>query len=277
MTILLACQEQLLPGADLREKFELATRLGFDAIELRGRGDLALAQRLPELRSARAAGVVMPTVCVEMMHFIGDFDAERSADAVRNLRSQLSVIAELGGLGVMTPAAWGMFSRRLPPFEPPRSPEGDREVLVGALTELAEHARKEGVAIMLEPLNRYEDHMVNRLDEAVALCQAVGLPSVRVAGDFYHMNIEEDDLAAALRGAAPYLVHMQASDSNRYQPGAGHLDWPALMGALHAIDYHGYVAIECRLRGEPETALRQAAAVLRQALRTQALQTDGTA
>ncbi|HET8681009.1 MAG TPA: sugar phosphate isomerase/epimerase, partial [Micromonosporaceae bacterium] len=66
MTILLACQEQLLPGTDLRGKFELATQLGFDAIELRGRGDLALAHRLPELRAARADGVVMPTVCVEM-------------------------------------------------------------------------------------------------------------------------------------------------------------------------------------------------------------------
>lgn len=272
MTILLACQEQLLPGADLQHKFEFATRVGFDAIELRGRGELAFRERLPELRKARADGVVMPTVCVEMLHFIGDFDADRSADAVRNLRSQLSVIAELGGLGVMTPAAWGMFSRRLPPFEPPRSPEGDREVLVAALAELGEHARREGVVIMLEPLNRYEDHMVNRLDEAVALCQAVALPSVKVAGDFFHMNIEEDDVGAALRRAAPYLAHMQASDSNRHQPGAGHLDWPALMSALREIDYHGYVALECRLRGDPETALHQAAAVLRQALRT-----DGTA
>jgi hypothetical protein len=35
------------------------------------------AARLPELQQAAAAGVPMPTVCVEMLHFVGDFDAER--------------------------------------------------------------------------------------------------------------------------------------------------------------------------------------------------------
>ncbi|SCL72215.1 Sugar phosphate isomerase/epimerase [Micromonospora citrea] len=270
MTIPLACQEQLLPGTDLIQKYALATTLGYDAIELRGSGDLGLARRLPELRRARAAGVVMPTVCVEMDHFIGDFDPERSRDAVRNLRSQLSVIAELGGVGAMTPAAWGMFSRRLPPFEPPRSPAGDRQVLVDALGELGEHARAEGVALFLEPLNRYEDHMVNRLDDAVALCAAVGLPSVRVVADTFHMNIEEDDVHRALRAAAPYLGHVQVSDSNRFQPGAGHLDWPALVRTLLEIDYRGWLALECRLRGDPVRALHQAAAVLRHAQPRQA-------
>jgi sugar phosphate isomerase/epimerase len=264
MTIPLACQEQLLPGAGLTEKYALAVALGYQGIELRGRGDLAFVRRLPELRQARADGVVMPTVCVEMDHFIGDFDPARSRDAVRNLRSQLSVIAELGGIGVATPAAWGMFSRRLPPFEPPRPPEGDRQVLVDALGELGEHARAEGVTLLLEPLNRYEDHMVNRLDEAVALCRAVALPSVRVVADTFHMNIEEDDVRAALRAAAPYLGHVQVSDSNRYQPGAGHLDWAALLGTLDELGYPGWLALECRLRGEPVAALRQAATVLTQ-------------
>ncbi|MFG2011169.1 TIM barrel protein [Micromonospora sp. NPDC048868] len=270
MTIPLACQEQLLPGTDLIQKYALATALGYDAIELRGSGDLGLARRLPELRRARAAGVVMPTVCVEMDHFIGDFDPERSRDAVRNLRSQLSVIAELGGVGAMTPAAWGMFSRRLPPFEPPRPPAADRQVLVDALGELGEHARAEGVTLFLEPLNRYEDHMVNRLADAVALCAAVGLPTVRVVADTFHMNIEEDDVHRALRAAAPYLGHVQVSDSNRYQPGAGHLAWPALLRTLLEIDYRGWLALECRLRGDPVRALHQAAAVLRHAQPRQA-------
>ncbi|MGC4790492.1 TIM barrel protein [Micromonospora sp. DT178] len=270
MTIPLACQEQLLPGTDLIQKYALATALGYDAIELRGSGDLGLARRLPELRRARAAGVVMPTVCVEMDHFIGDFDPGRSRDAVRNLRSQLSVIAELGGVGAMTPAAWGMFSRRLPPFEPPRSPAADRQVLVDALGELGEHARAEGVILFLEPLNRYEDHMVNRLADAVDLCAAVGLPSVRVVADTFHMNIEEDDVHRALRAAAPYLGHVQVSDSNRLQPGAGHLDWPALVRTLLEIDYRGWLALECRLRGDPVRALHQAATVLRHAQPRQA-------
>src|ERR687896_2193563 len=93
----LSCQEQLLPGDSLEAKWEFATAAGFEGIELRARGDGHFAARLPELRAAARAGVVLATVCPETDHFIGDFDAGRRRDAVEQLRSQLSVIAELGG------------------------------------------------------------------------------------------------------------------------------------------------------------------------------------
>ena len=261
----LACQEQLLPGDTLQAKWEYALSAGYDAIELRGKGGLAFRDRLPELRTARADGVVMPTVCVDMLHFLGAFDDDLRRDAVEQMKSQLSVIAELGGLGAQTPASYGMFSRRLPPFEPPRSEERDREVLLASLTELGEHARAEGVTLFLEPLNRYEDHMVNRLEQAADLIRTVGLDSVRIGIDSYHMNIEEADPAAAVLAHAGLIGHAQVSDSNRFQPGAGHLDWPAWLGALEAVGYDGYLAAECRLTGDPDRAVRSVPAFLRQA------------
>src|ERR671911_1692653 len=162
----LSCQEQLLPGDSLEAKWEFATAAGFEGIELRARGGGHFAGRLPELRAAARAGVVMRTVCPETDHFIGDFDAGRRRDAIVQLRSQLSVIAEIGGEGVLTPASWGMFSLRLPPFTPPRQPAQDHAVLLEALVELAEHAAREGVSLFVEPINRYEDYMVNRVGQA---------------------------------------------------------------------------------------------------------------
>jgi len=262
-----ACQEQLLPGETLQQKWEFAVAAGYDAIELRGRGDFHFRERLPELRRAAADGVVMPTVCVDMLHFLGAFDEELRRDAVEQMKSQLSVIAELGGLGAQTPASYGMFSRRLPPFTPPRDEEEDREVLLAGLAELGEHARREGVTLFLEPLNRYEDHMVNRLEQAVELIRTVGLDSVRIGIDSYHMNIEEADPAAAIVEAAPYIGHAQVSDSNRLQPGAGHLDWSAWLGALDAAGYEGYLAVECRLSGDPAKAVRSVPPFLRRMAR----------
>ncbi len=259
----ISCQEQLLPGATLLEKWDFASAAGFDAIELRGKGGFAFRDRLPELRVAAAAGVPMPTVCVEMPHFIGAFDPDLRRDAVDQMKSQLSVIAEIGGRGAMTPASWGMFSRRLPPFEPPRTGAEDREVLLAALDELGGHATAEGVELYLEPLNRYEDHMVNRLDQAVDLVKEAGIPAVKVVADTFHMNIEEDDPVAAITAAAPYLGHVQVSESNRLQPGTGHLDWPAVLGALAALGYDGYLAVECRLRGDAAAAVRSIPAFLR--------------
>jgi sugar phosphate isomerase/epimerase len=263
--IRLSCQEQLLPGQTLQEKFDFARRAGYDGIELRARGGFAFRDRLPELRRAARDGVPMPSVCVDMPHFFGAFDADLRRDAVAQLKSQLSVIAEVGGPGAVacTPASYGMFSRRLPPFEPPRGEDEDRAVLLDGLAELGAHAAREGVTVVLEPLNRYEDHMVNRLEQAVALIDQTGLPSVRVLADTYHMNIEEDEPTSALVKAAAQLGHVQVSDSNRFQPGAGHIDWAALLSTLDAVGYRGYLALECRLRGEPAAAVAAVPGFLR--------------
>lgn len=111
----IAAQEQLLPGESLQEKWEFAQGAGYGAIELRAKGDLHFASRLPELKQALKDGVVMPTVCVDMLHFFGAFDDGLRRDAIVQMKSQLSVIAEIGGLGAQTPASYGMFSQPAAP------------------------------------------------------------------------------------------------------------------------------------------------------------------
>jgi sugar phosphate isomerase/epimerase len=263
---LITVQEQHLPGDSLEKKFEVALEWGFDGIELRSKGDLHFASRLPELKRARDNGVVMPTTCVEMSHFIGAFDPDLRADAVAQLSSQLSVMAEIGGVGVMTPGSYGMFSKRLPPFEPPRSPEEDHRVLVDALGPLAEHAVSEGVELFLEPLNRYEDYLVNRLADAADLIREIGSNGLRIVADTYHMNIEETDLASAFQDVAPFIGHVQASDSNRLEPGAGHIDWALFGATLQAIGYERSVAIESRLSGPAASVLPPVPQLLRRYL-----------
>jgi sugar phosphate isomerase/epimerase len=264
-TVQLAVQEQYLRGETMIEKWQHAQALGFDAIELRGAGDGQFAARLPELREAAAAGVPMPTVCVEMLHFVGDFDPAKRADALVQMKSQLSVMAEIGGRLAMTPASYGMFSKRLPPFVSPRSETEDTEILLDAFGELAAHAKSEGVIIALEPLNRYENHMINTLADARALCEQIGSPHLGIAADTYHMNIEEADPLKALVKAGPWIQHVQLSDSNRLEPGAGHIDWPATLAALWAIGYDKELAFECRLSGEVDQVLPVAVRRMRQA------------
>jgi sugar phosphate isomerase/epimerase len=263
MGVKLAVQEQLVEGSDLVEKFANAQRAGFDGIELRGAGGGGFTARLPELRAARAAGVVLPSVCVMMDHFIGDFDAERRRSARAGMSELLSVIVEAGGTGAITPAAFGMFSRKLPPFTPPRPPEEDRKVLLDELHALGEHAASVGAVLFLEPLNRYEDHMVNSLADAADLVDEVGLDTVRVMADTFHMSIEEADPAASLRAVGPVLGHVQLGDSNRLEPGAGHLDWGSIVDALTDVDYDGWLAMECGLSGPSDEVLPRVSRLLR--------------
>jgi sugar phosphate isomerase/epimerase len=262
----LACQENLIPEETALEKWRYIEPLGFEAIELRGTSDLGLEKRLAELREAKRQGAVFSSVCVSMGNFIGDLDPEARRDAITNLKSQLSVIAELGGVGVITPASYGKFSRVLQRLASPASSEEHERIVADSLAEAGEHAQREGVAVLLEPLNRYEDNTVNTLAQGIAVCEAIGQVSVKVMADLYHMNIEEDDTPAAIRNAGNYLAHVHICDSNRHEPGCGQIDFRAACHALQGIGYDGYLALECRLRAPVAAALRGTVDVLRSAM-----------
>lgn len=87
------------------------------------------------------------------------------------------------------------------------------------------------------------------------------LKHVQIIGDFYHMNIEEDDMAQALHDNRDLLGHVHIADNHRYQPGSGTLDFTALFDQLREDNYQGYVVYEGRVRAEnlPE-AYRQSLA-----------------
>jgi sugar phosphate isomerase/epimerase len=82
--------------------------------------------------------------------------------------------------------------------------------------------------------------------------------------DLFHMNIEEADIAASLRAAAPLVAHLHFADSSRLEPGTGHTDFAKALAALP--EFTGWGAIECRLSGPPDTALPTALAYLRRIL-----------
>jgi sugar phosphate isomerase/epimerase len=257
---LLAIQEQLPPGGSLGERLEAARAAGFDGLELLDAGP----ERLPQLEALRRDGARFPTSCPALGGWLGDFDAARRRRALDGLRRQLDGIAALAGHGVVTPAAWGMFTRRLPPFdEPPRTSAEDREVLLEGLAEAGGHAAAAGVVLLFEPLNRYEDHMVNTLAQGAELIAAAGSPGVRLLADTYHMNIEEDDACAALRAAAPVLGAVHLSDSNRHQPGTGHVPFGAVLATLAEVGFDGVLSVECRLRGEAGEAVATSGRYLR--------------
>lgn len=263
MSVRLAAQESTLPGATLQDQFQVALDCGFDGIELSGKGGGVFAGRAAELRAAREAGVVMCSAVMHTPTFLGSFDPADRQTAIDDLKDLLRTVVEAGGLGIVSPNAFGAFSRKLPPFTPPRSQEESRRLLVEALTELGAYAVEVGSTLFLEPLNRYEDYLVNTLSDAVSVVEEVGSPGVAVIADTYHMSIEEADCAESLREAGSHVRHVQLGDSNRLEPGAGHYDWPATLRALSDIGYDGWLAMECGLSGPTEEVLPRVSALLR--------------
>ncbi len=107
----------------------------------------------------------------------------------------------------------------------------------------------------MEPINRYETHFLNRLNQAVKICEAVGIENVQIMADFFHMNIEEPDIVTSLEAAAQHIAHIHLADSNRLLPGFGHLDFSKLFTVLKEMNYTKYMALECRVPSNPADEL----------------------
>jgi sugar phosphate isomerase/epimerase len=129
--------------------------------------------------------------------------------------------------------------------------------LADALEDLGEHARRYSVPLIYEPLNRYETNMANTVEAGVKILQSLSTRNVTLLADLFHMNIEESDIAAAIRQGAGHIGHVHFVDSNRRAAGFGHLDYALIAEALHAIDYRGYASAEALPYPDPEDAARQ--------------------
>lgn len=129
--------------------------------------------------------------------------------------------------------------------------------LAEGLETLAERAERLGVPLLFEPLNRYETNLLNRTGDALAFLATLRTRNVKLLCDLFHMNIEEADLAAALRDCGPRLGHIHFADSNRQAAGFGHTDLAPVAAALRQTGYNGHVSAEILPLPDSDTAARQ--------------------
>lgn len=250
--MILGTQDKEFFPKDLTEKFKFVKEMGFDCFEIDGK---LLVDNVEEVKKAvRESGLPVCTACNGYRGWIGDFIEERRLNGVEDLKQILRAVREVGGSGVVVPAAWGMFTFRLPPMTSPRSHEGDVKALLASLSELAETAEETGTYIYLEALNCYQDHMLNTQKDAADIIRMGGFKRVKLTCDFYHMSIEEDDISSTLRKYRELIGHIHIAENHRYQPGTGSIDWKRHMDTLKEIGYNGPVINEGRIRGEDQLA-----------------------
>ena len=125
---------------------------------------------------------------------------------------------------------------------------------VEGLRAAGDLAASHGVVLAIEPLNRFETHFLNTVDDAVALLDEVGHPAVGLHPDTFHMNVEEKELPAAIGRGAQHIRHVHFSENDRGTVGSGHVDWAGVARALRATDYRGWVVAETFAGRVPEIA-----------------------
>lgn len=261
----LGTQNQAFFPENIEEKFAYVKEMGFEGFEIDGK---LLVENLDEVKKAiEKTGLPVSTACGGYDGWIGDFIEERRLNGLEEIKAILEALAEVGGQGIVVPAAWGMFTYRLPPMASPRSQAGDFKAVSESLVYLDKIAGETGTKVYLEPLNRYQDHMINLLSDAQKYIDENNLKNVEIIADFYHMNIEEDSIPAALETYKDSIGHIHVADNHRYQPGSGGLDFKTSFDQLKKNGYNGFLTFECRVRSEnPEQAYKDALAHLKSCL-----------
>ena len=231
---------------ELGSSFRLLGELGYEAAELMVRDGSEL--RAGEIaRMAGDCGLAIPAVSTGQMRKEDGLQLcspngelrRRSIDRTKQL---LDFAAELGAQVNI-----GTLRGTLP----------DRDRGVESLVELLEHSR--GIAV--EPQCRWVTNWIHTTAEAKELIREC--EGLSILFDFYHAELEETSVAAALVGAEELISWVQVSDSNRRAPGWGHWDFAEYERMLVAVGYWGYVSVECLPLPSAEAAARQAMRWLR--------------
>ena len=255
-TIRLGIQSRLVPGTSLRERHETALAYGFDGIELSGPAMLEMAEE------AVRDQVPVSAICGGHRGWPIDPDPAQVAAAREDIDRLLALGAQLRAPLILVPI-YGR-NRKLPGMDTGRSPEEDEALWLEGLRLATETAESVGADILVEPINRYENSVTVTVADAIRFADAMASPRVRPMADVFHMNIEEADMGAAIEAAGSDLAYVHLGDSQRLEPGRGHLDWDGVFAALHRIGYDGWATMECNLSGPADEVLPVAARFLRE-------------
>ena len=227
-------------AADVQETVPALAGLGFDGVEMAIR-DPGQVDMEGLAAAVERSGVAVPAVGTGQAYLEEGLSLTAVEEQVRvraaaRLLAQVSVARRLGALLIV-----GLIHGPIPP-------ETDRtlaeERLLEGLGTVARAARTAGVRIVIEPINRYETNWLNTVDEVLDLLDRLGEDNVGVLPDTFHMNIEETDVSAALRGGGARVWHVHVADSNRRAPGWGHLDFGPVVQTLREMGYGGFLSAE---------------------------------
>ena len=252
-----------LISGSFEEKLEKAARWGAQGVELMTTEPLKLDWNEVSARltsnGLEACAIASGANVSALGLTIVNADAAKASLAKRRL-AELIDLAEAVGAPIVT---IGGFRGRISTVG-----ENGKAYLVDVLREACIYAQQRSVRLALEPLNRYENELINNAAQGLEFIQEVNHPALGLLLDTFHMNIEETSWTEPFRNLmkAGKLWHIHLGDNNRLAPGKGMIDFRAIVRTLREIGYSGYLSAELLAKPDPDTAARETLAYMRSLL-----------
>lgn len=221
-----------------------AARIGYSAIELIGPDEWPIAQEYG-LTCAMASGTGPIGDCLNRR--------ENHARCRAELRENMAWASEVGIKNVIC-------------FSGNRDGQDEQEgmkICAEGLAPMLELAEQLNVDICMELLNsrvNHKDYQFDHLEWGVELCKLLDSPRFGILYDIYHAQIMEGDIIRSIQNNHKYIKHYHTGGN----PGRNEIDetqelnYPAIMRAIAATGYTGFVGQEFIPKGDPVAALEQA-------------------
>lgn len=264
----IACSNVMLPGHSLTEKAMLLRQWGFDGIAL----FINYADWCDELHE-EVLSLQEKTGITPCEFAFGDklYGHLMSPDLQlrKKSREMYKLAARVAGeLGAVTELEFAYGAQDpLPLFHPYREMTAQEERdFIEMYEEVTEPLFGSQGLMLLEGINRYESPYLNSIRQCKDLVDKLSFSNAGVLADFFHMAIEERNIAESLHYAGASVKHVHLGDNNRLLPGYGSTDWHAGFRALNEIGFNGYINLECSTCGDPAVTLPENVTYLRHLL-----------
>jgi sugar phosphate isomerase/epimerase len=171
----------------------------------------------------------------------------------------LDLCAELGAPHITTEPGG--------PLAPGQPRQEAIDLFVEVLKPLAQHAHDRGVLLLIEP---EPDLLLETTDQYLEVAERVNAPSIGLNFDVGHAFCVREDLPRAIAKLAPHTRHYHFEDiaatrvHHHLVPGTGAIDFAAVVSAIRATGYDGWLTVELYpFLDDPDAAARQAIEVMR--------------
>ncbi|MBA7479199.1 Hydroxypyruvate isomerase [subsurface metagenome] len=133
-----------------------------------------------------------------------------------------------------------------------------RRTLVDNLRFAATALEKEGIRLLVEPLNDRDIpgfYLVHTRD-ALRLFEEVNHANLWLQYDIYHMQVMEGNLTRTIRDNLARIAHIQLADNpGRHEPGTGEINFTNLFRFIDEAGYEGWLGCEYQPAGVTEDGL----------------------
>ena len=116
--------------------------------------------------------------------------------------------------------------------------------LTEGLRDLAPHAQQRDVSILIEALPANQCDVVQTLEEAAVIVEAVAHPAVQTMFDTHNAVHEAKPHSELIRKFFPVIRHVHVNELDGRYPGTGNYDFHSILTTLEQLGYPGWVSLE---------------------------------